>query len=170
MPYRDKNAEREYKRKQMARRRKEDPERFKETLRRSYAKHRERRLADNKAWRHGLPERNRASYLVSGAKKRAAAKGIEFDLTFEWAIEKINAGVCEVTGLPFSLSPPGGHAERSPWSPSVDKIDPSKGYTRDNCRVVVWIYNAAKSEFSDSDVLRMAMSVVTGPLAAVLKK
>jgi hypothetical protein len=43
---------------------------------------------------------------------------------------------------------------------SIDKIDPKKGYTLENSRVVVWIYNAAKNIFTDEDVMRMANALV----------
>jgi hypothetical protein len=83
---------------------------------------------------------------------------MEFDLTREWAIEKM-AGVCEVTGLPFELDKPDGY-RFYPWAPSVDRIDCKRGYTQDNCRLVVWIYNMAKSEWCDEDVLKMARALV----------
>ena len=85
---------------------------------------------------------------------------MEFDLTREWAEEKIEAGVCEVTGLQFEYSKD-GKDRFQPFIPSVDRIDSSKGYTQDNCRMVVWIYNMAKAEWSDDIVLRMAKALVS---------
>lgn len=82
------------------------------------------------------------------------------ELTPEWILEKLSAGVCEVTGLPFTYST----ESRNPWSPSLDRIDPMKGYTLENTRVVVWIYNTAKNVFSDQDVLLMCQSVVNKSL------
>jgi len=41
-----------------------------------------------------------------------------------------------------------------------DKIDPSKGYTKDNCRVVCWWYNLAKSIYSDEVVLDLMKTTV----------
>jgi hypothetical protein len=35
--------------------------------------------------------------------------------------------------------------------PSIDRIDSSKGYTPDNCRVVLWIINQAKNDISEDD-------------------
>ena len=71
-------------------------------------------------------------------------------------MNKLNVGICEVTGIPFTY----GLNARNPWSPSLDRIDPSVGYTLENTRVVVWIYNAAKNVFSDSDVMLMAHALV----------
>jgi|GEM_PF-3167831 len=50
---------------------------------------------------------------------------------------------------------------RSPWVASVDRIDPLGGYTQENARLVVWLYNAAKSNYQDQDVLRLALAVIT---------
>lgn len=77
-------------------------------------------------------------------------------LTPEWILNKLNVGICEVTGIPFTY----GLNARNPWSPSLDRIDPSVGYTLENTRMVVWIYNAAKNVFSDSDVMLMAHALV----------
>ena len=44
--------------------------------------------------------------------------------------------------------------------PSIDRIDNSQGYTKNNCRVVSVIYNKAKSDYKDEDVLKMARALV----------
>lgn len=102
---------------------------------------------------------HRAGALITWIRVRSAKRGMEFDLTREWAEEKIEAGVCEVTGLQFEYRKDG--KERfQPFIPSVDRIDSSKGYTQDNCRMVVWIYNMAKAEWDDDTVLKMATALV----------
>ena len=78
-------------------------------------------------------------------------------ITLEWIKEQLDKGVCAVTGIPFVFS---YHKTRSPWAPSLDKIDPSQGYTEENTRVVVWMYNAAKNIFTDSDVMLLASALV----------
>ena len=99
-------------------------------------------------------KRGRAIAMFHGTKVgRRFREGNE--LTPEWILEKLEQGVCEVTGLPFTY----GVEARNPWSPSLDRIDPSIGYTLENTRVVVWIYNAAKNVFTDSDVMLMAHAV-----------
>lgn len=105
--------------------------------------------------------RGRAIAMFHGTKVgRRFRDGNE--LSPEWILEKLSKGVCEVTGLPFTY----GLQARNPWSPSLDRIDPSKGYTLENTRVVLWIYNAAKNVFSDEDVLLMCQSVVNKSLNA----
>lgn len=99
--------------------------------------------------------RGKAIVLFHGTKngKRQLSN---HEITPEWILEKLKIGRCEVTNLPFvySMKP------RNPWSPSVDRINPQIGYTLNNTRVVVWIYNAAKNVFSDQDVLQMSKALI----------
>ncbi len=99
----------------------------------------------------------KAVQLYHGAKSRSKKERLEFELTPEWIQQKLDTGICEVTGLPLVLSFGEG---KKPWSPSLDRIDSSKGYTKDNTRMTVWLYNAAKNVFQDSDVLLMATALV----------
>lgn len=100
----------------------------------------------------------RASRLLTWIRARAATTGREFDLTREWIAERLQAGVCEVTGIPLELSKPPG-SRFHPWAPSVDRVDSKLGYTQGNCRVVCWIYNMAKSEWSDEVVMTFAKAL-----------
>lgn len=61
-----------------------------------------------------------------------------------------------MTGIPFELSTGRGNGGADPWAPSLDQMDPSIGYTPENTRVVVWMFNAAKHIGTDADVRRMA--------------
>jgi hypothetical protein len=83
---------------------------------------------------------------VKHAKARAIAKGIECSITAEEIAERIEAGVCEMTGLAFSLRPTRLNVH-DPFSPSLDRHDRSKGYTPTNTRVVVNAFNVAKGQW-----------------------
>lgn len=100
--------------------------------------------------------------LFFGSRTRSKIKKIDFDLTQEWILEKIRNGICPVTGIKFYIdAAPSKHGgPQFPFAPSLDRIDSSKGYTMENTQVVVWIYNAAKSSFSHSDVLVLAKSLL----------
>lgn len=93
--------------------------------------------------------------LIEMAKVRAAAKKFAFDLTVEWG-SLIWTGSCAVTGIPFEL----GRSRRDAYSPSIDRIEPTKGYTRDNCRFVLWAINACKGSATDADVLRICKAFI----------
>ena len=115
--------------------------------------------ADNAA--RAITIGGRATSLRRSIKQRSKDRGLDFDLTRGWFVERLERGVCEVTGLSFELSG-GRHDGRltHPFSPSVDRISPAKGYTEDNCRLVVLNYNMAKGEFSHQDVLTWARALV----------
>lgn len=44
--------------------------------------------------------------------------------------------------------------------PSIDRSDNDKGYTEDNCRVVLWLFNQARSNLSDSQFYDLLKKVV----------
>lgn len=92
------------------------------------------------------PLRKLATDLLHVARKRARRAGVPFSLTADWVHARLRAGVCEETGIPFTV---GGRTTRSPWSPSLDRKCPRKGYTPDNTRVVVLIHNCARGAWGD---------------------
>jgi hypothetical protein len=77
-------------------------------------------------------------------------------ITEEWIVSILEQGRCQVTNLPFEWQYGVG---KQPFAPSLDQIVPGLGYTPENTRVVVWIYNAAKNIFTDEDVLKMASAL-----------
>lgn len=81
---------------------------------------------------------SRASKLVASAKRRAELKSIPFDLTVEWLLSRLDLGVCEATGISFSMS-----AKRNWNTPSLDRRIPAEGYTKQNTRVVLFALNVA---------------------------
>lgn len=101
---------------------------------------------------------HRAGRLLTWVRARAGKRALEFDLTHEWLAGRLEKAVCEVTGIPLELAKPPG-SRFHPWAPSVDRIDCKRGYTQDNCRVVCWIYNMAKSEWSDEIVTTFALAL-----------
>lgn len=94
-------------------------------------------------------------YIVRATKNRAKRKGLPFDLTYKWTAAHYT-GFCELTGLPFDLTP----GKRSLYSPSLDRIDNSKGYTQDNCRFILWGLNAFKSDSTDEDIKKIARALL----------
>ena len=100
----------------------------------------------------------RAEMLYQGLLTRSKGWRNLVDLDREWIAERIRPGACQVTGIPFEFVL-GNRADENLWTPSVDKIDPERGYTRNNCRVVVTLYNRAKQVWTDEDVRRLANAV-----------
>jgi hypothetical protein len=119
--------------------------------------------------------RTRASRLVSAAKNRASARGLPFDLDVEWVLERLTTGLCQLSGMPFDMS-----ASRSMGTPSLDKIDPKGGYTKQNTRVILFGLNAALGTWGEKALfdaatasMKMqssASTILSRKLAATLKK
>lgn len=104
--------------------------------------------------------------LLHTAKYRSKKLSIDFNLDIDWIKDRLN--ICEVTGIPFEIrdvkvisSSGSNYGDRHPHTPTIDKIDPNKGYTKDNCRVVIWWYNLSKSIWSDDMVLETINSWFT---------
>jgi hypothetical protein len=63
-------------------------------------------------------------------------------------------GRCEVSGIEFQRRAPG--VSRNPWTPSIDRIDSSVGYTAANCRLVCLAVNLAMSTWGEDVILTIA--------------
>lgn len=90
-----------------------------------------------------------ASQLLGGARRRAKEKRLPCNLDKEWIEKRIEAGFCEATGLKFSLEPGGVLGTKNPTRPSVDRIYPFLGYTKNNCKIVLVAWNTFKLEMPE---------------------
>lgn len=91
--------------------------------------------------------------LVNGARNRSRVKNIPFDLCQKYVLQLLKPMKCSCTGAELSFL--NGIA-----SPSLDRIDSKRGYTRDNVRIVSWWYNAAKNEYTDAETYAAAKAFV----------
>jgi hypothetical protein len=102
----------------------------------------------------------RAGYLWDAAKLRAKKKNLHLTITKEWIEEKLRAGVCEVSGLPFDMTESWRETRRSPFAPSVDQIHPGLGYVENNCRMVLTCVNLALCDWGLELYLHIARAVL----------
>lgn len=103
--------------------------------------------------------RGRALVMVQHAKANCSSHGrsLEFDLDISDVQPQLELGVCAKTGLPFDLTMGDG---RKAYGPSIDRIDPTKGYIKGNIQVVIWAYNSARGFWGDEVLWKLAAALV----------
>ena len=130
-------------------------ERLKEASRKYHAS--EKGRAKQKAWKAKNPEKYKAGqdacrwskpivYLLAGARARAKRKGLEFNLS----VEDIQVPeVCPVLGLRLVFN----RGYPKPNSPTIDRVDNTRGYVKDNIRVISHRANGIKSNATLGELL-----------------
>jgi len=101
---------------------------------------------------HGLTTHHKVSAQYSvwrHAKDRASKNGLEFNLELEDV--KIPE-LCPALGIPIIPN----HKIVSPNSPSLDRLNPNGGYTRDNVCVLSHRANAIKRDASVEELRKIA--------------
>ena len=96
--------------------------------------------------------------MLSNAKKRAKSKGWEFSLEL---VDIVIPEFCPL--LPnIQLNQSGQeHYTLGPNSPTLDRKDNSKGYTRDNVWVISWKANTIKSSSSLEELETLVINLRT---------
>lgn len=97
--------------------------------------------------------------IWNNARQRAKRSSIPFTISLEWFAARVEAGWCEVTGIPLNMGVRGDTSRSNPWCPSLDQINPGQGYTEGNTQVVCWIYNSAKNQWGHADVLQLSKAL-----------
>lgn len=94
-----------------------------------------------------------------GARDRAKYKNRKFDITKEDLMELWNKqeGKCAISKLPMTYTMDNG---RNPYNISVDQINPSKGYTKDNIQLVCMCVNQLKSDFDMETVINICKNIL----------
>ena len=87
--------------------------------------------------------------LYWSAKHRATRMDIPFDLSFE---DITIPEKCPILGIEINKNP---SLKRDDHSPSIDKIDNSKGYTKDNFVVCSWRANKIKTNSSFEEIEKL---------------
>jgi hypothetical protein len=110
-----------------------------------------------------------ASQLLGACKTRTKKRNSKKEkpgkvtLTHEWILEQLKLGYCQGSFPPIPLV---FDQPRSPFSPSLDRIDSSNyDYSPNNVRVVCVGINQARNDLKDKDIL-----TVTESLSGFIKK
>jgi hypothetical protein len=81
------------------------------------------------------------------------------DLKNQWDKQK---GICPYTGILLKIPRSAYGWEKIPKNflrASIDRIDSSKGYTKDNIQFISLMANYAKHEFDDSELIKFCQAV-----------
>lgn len=79
-----------------------------------------------------------------------------------------SGGRCSVSGIPFDLNKCVA-SRRRPFAVSIDRIDCSAGYTKENCRIVCVAVNYAMSDWGLGVLERIAYGLVGAKRDAEVK-
>ena len=111
-------------------------------------------------------QENPAKRFYAATKASAKKRSLPFDLTLDWFEQRLESGVCELTGLPIKPKPyeKSSMGVRSFYSPSIDRIDNKVGYLSSNCRLVCWGANLVKSTFTDRDLNALSVGLMLNNL------
>lgn len=90
------------------------------------------------------------------AKQRCKETGREFNILVS---DIIIPDVCPILGIPLNMNSGKSGAYRN--SPSLDRIDNSKGYTKDNIQVISQLANAMKCHASNEELLKFATYILS---------
>jgi hypothetical protein len=103
-------------------------------------------------------------YHLNNAKKRAKRYKRECDIDLDYLknIWDKQSGKCAVTGLQMLekfIHTKKNRTDKNPYQASLDRIDNSKGYIKGNVRYVCLMFNIARNDFSDEQVLEFCNNV-----------
>lgn len=124
---------------------------------------RQRSSRNQKTCHHAGGADYHLSYIMRGTRQRARKAGLECEIDTEFLkiLLKKQTGLCAITKVPLTFTKGLGHA---PTNASIDRIDPTKGYIKDNIQLVAYRVNIMKSNLSiDELVAWCALIVKEGP-------
>lgn len=141
--------------------RKENPEQVKVHLERS--KEERRKVRQDPKKNALLNAKKRASYktptgqvfrLHRAAKQRAERYGLDFDIELSDIVVPTH---CSYLGVELRPGSKGNYAN----SPSLDRIDNSKGYVKGNIQVISTKANTAKSNLTLDELRQFALAILS---------
>lgn len=93
-----------------------------------------------------------AHYLWKRAKRRAKEQGLQFEISVD---DIVIPDKCPITGILLSVS----DGLWSNTSPSLDRIDNSKGYVRGNIAVISFLANNFKADYGLAEMEHVASHI-----------
>lgn len=108
--------------------------------------------------RYRSTTQGRVKLIMAQIRARTKKLGLPITLQESVIAEKIEAGVCEASGLPLNLDDVRAHWD-NPLGPSLDRIESGEGYTDKNVQLVCNMYNRGKNKHPEIDFIAMCVAV-----------
>lgn len=98
--------------------------------------------------------------LICDSKIRAKKASVDHEIDVNYLLE-ILPEVCPYLGTKFhwEASVDRGHKQGHPHSPSIDRIDSSRGYVKGNVAIVSHRANSIKNNATEQELLRIGRAV-----------
>lgn len=125
---------------------------------------------DNVKYNYFASLKGRIQNMIKSARKRAKKKNIDFNLDINWLTKQFEnqKNKCALTAIDFVI--PKKRGIKNPYAPSLDRIDPNKGYTKDNVRIVLYIVNCCLHNFDENTFKYIVYNYLHKEIDFTLKK
>lgn len=100
----------------------------------------------------------RAKTIMGQIRHRNKKLNVSVDVSESLIVRKLEAGVCEGSGLPLNVTDVRVHWD-NPLGPSLDRIVSEEGYTDSNIQLVCNMYNRGKNKHPEIDFIAMCVAV-----------
>jgi hypothetical protein len=105
------------------------------------------------------PVTRQTGNMFRNARLRAKNKNLDFDIDYEY-VRSLVVSRCPVFGMPLEWSAIRGNGKKMiPNSPSLDRIDPTKGYVKGNVWIISNKANTFKSYATHEELKILAEAV-----------
>ena len=120
-------------------------EKQRENIKRYREKHRDRLLEADRT-KYKTDDRRYRYHMLKRAEKRAKEKNLAFNITVD---DLLIPELCPILGIKLEVGSGKGPSDASP---SLDRIDPEKGYTKGNVMIISMKANKIKSDVLVEDI------------------
>ena len=119
-----------------------------------YIGRQERRKNTRRVNKEADPRKVWAKEAYARVKNRAKVQGLEFDLSLDWMLRN-TVDTCPLLGVPLQYLT----RLTVPEAASIDKIDPNRGYTKDNCWIISIKANRIKTDATADEIEAVAVNI-----------
>lgn len=105
----------------------------------------------------------RCKKILNSAIFRANKLNVPFDIDLKYLIElwENQDGRCAISGRLFDVRKPKEFRTPRKDAPSLDRIKPSEGYTKDNVRFVCYQVNTALHSFGEEALIALCKDIIS---------